>query len=390
MAKAKVGAGGGVSPAGEALAAELLAAEQQPVDLVDRLKQAEPETALAVVSALGRSRQPHASAILVAVAEAEAVLPSKLRKEARRELHRLRALGLEVPTPRPAGTVETTPARLARVVEAWASPSDGVGSRGLWLAAERPLGGIYAVGLILNDIVGMKACSVDETTRRRFHERLAQMRSSNPLPLVSLPPDYARQLVGEALELNRESGFTIPQEFQIYQRAIDEPAPPFERALVYQEIPATEVALNPELLEESPALLEEPELKGWFFGFDEVRGHALDLLQARQSQIVLSEQLKEEREQRIVASALRDVLTPAVQSGLRRRLEETAYIFLRTDRPRQARLALAAAQRLAEGATSLHPLLQAMMLTSLGLASEVETAQLPIELVRRSAYDPIE
>lgn len=389
MAKAKIGAGG-VSPAGEALAAELLAAEEEPAALVERLKEAEPGTALAVISALGRSRQPRAVGILLAVAESEAALPSRLRKEARRELHRLRALGLDVPPPRPQPAAEASPARLARAVEAWVSPSDGVGSRGLWLAAERPLGGIYAVGLILNDIVGMKACTVDETTRRRFRERLERLRSSNPLPLVSLPPDYARQLIGEALELNGESGFTVPREFQVYQRAIEDPAPPFERALVYQEIPATEVALNPELLEESPALLEEPELKSWFFGFDEVRGHALNLLQARQSQIVLSEQLKAEREQRILADALRDVVTPAVQRGLRRRLEETAYVFLRTERPHQARLALAAAQRLAEGATSLHPLLQAMMRTSLELASEVETAQVPLELVRRSAYDPVD
>lgn len=390
MAKGKGGAAGAVSPAGEALAAELLEMEQEPTALTDRLQEVGPDTGLAAVAALGRSREPRAATVLLAVAEAEAVLPSKLRKEARRELHRLRALGLQVPSPRPAAAAELAPARLARVVEAWASSSDGVGSRGLWLAAERPLGGIYSIGLVLNDIVGMKGCSVDESTRRRFQARLAQLRQASELPLVSLPPDYGRQLIGEALELNRESGFTIPQEFQIYQRAIEAPAPPFERALVYQEIPAAEVTLNPELLDETPALLEEPELRGWIFGFDEVRGYALDLLQARQSQIVLSEQLKQEREQRIIASALRDALTPAVQRGLRRRLEEMAYLFLRTERPRQARLAVAAAQRLAEGATSLHPLLQAMMRLSLELASQAETAQLPIELLQRSPYDPIE
>src|SRR5207249_3619080 len=111
----------------------------------------------------------------------------------------------------------------------------------------------------------------------------------------------------------------LPRGYQVYQRAIANPSRPFERALVYDEIPAAEVALNPEHLERSPDLLDEDELKGWFFGFDEVHRYALDLLQARQSQIVLSQQLQADRQGRIIANAIRDVVTPPIQRGLRRR-----------------------------------------------------------------------
>jgi hypothetical protein len=82
-------------------------------------------------------------------------------------------------------------------------------------------------------------------------------------------------------------------------------------------------------------------------------------------------------------------VTPPLQRGLRRRLEEMGYFFLRTDRARQAHLAVAAARRIEEGALTLHPLLQVMMGKSLELASEAETARVPIELLRRSPYDPI-
>jgi hypothetical protein len=240
-------------------------------------------------------------------------------------------------------------------------------------------------------VVGLKASSVTDTTRRRYREQLEAWKARQAhLSWVQLPTRYASQLVGEALDLNRESGFTVPKEFQLYQAAIRDLALPFERALVYTELPAAEVTLNPEFLEDSPELLEEEELKGWFFGFDEVHRYSLDLLQARQSRIVLSEQLQQERINGILANAIREVVTPPIQRGLQRRLEETAYVFLRSDRSLQARRAVAAAQQLREGALTLSPLLRAMMERSLEIAAEVETAKVPLDLVRRSPYDPIE
>jgi hypothetical protein len=375
------------------LAAEVLAAAgagEEAGGLAERIASAPPAEGRAAVLALGGSREPAAGPILAAVAEGRGGGSKELRKEARRGLHRLRAVGLEVPRPSGPPVVSPFAERPVVVVEAWGTISDGVGSRALWLTAERPLGGAYGVAVALNEIVGMKACLVEDTTRRRFAARIEEWRRGQPLTVVQLPNDYVPQLIGEALELNRESGFTIPREWLLRQQALAGLVRPFERAVVYDEIPAAEVALNPELLEESSGLLEEPELQGWFFGFDEVRSFALDMLQARQSQIVLSEQLQAERQQRIVANAIREVVTPPVQRGLTRRLEEAAFVFLRTERGRRARQALAAARRLGEGTLSLNPLLVAMMQKSLELASQVETAKIPIELVRRSPYDPIE
>jgi hypothetical protein len=303
------------------LATELLtaaAAGQGAAGLAERIVAAPPPEALAAVAVLGHSREAAAAPILVAIAEGLGGAPKELRKEARRELHRLRAQGLDVPRPSPPPPPSPTAARPAEAAEAWATAPDGIGSRALWLVAERPLGGVYAIGTVLNDVVGMKACTIDDTTRKRANERLARWKQRAGFDWVEIPPSYARQLIGEALELNHESGFTVPREYQIYQRAIGNPAQPFERALIYDEIPAAEVTLNPELLERSSELLDEEELKGWFFGFDEVHSYALDLLQARQSQIVLSEQLQAEREERVIANAIRDVVTPPIRRGLRR------------------------------------------------------------------------
>lgn len=387
-----------------ALVDELLAAAtagEDPAALAERLVAAGPTEVSAALEALGRSRNAAAAPIVSAVAEGRGGAPRELRKAARRELHRLRAVGIEAPRPSaarpsPAPTAE----RPAALVEAWASSSDGVGSRALWATLERPFGGVYGVAMVLNDIVGMKDCTVEETTRKRFTARMQEWRDRLDLPSLPIPLDYAPQLVGEALELNRESRFTVPREWLMNQRTLAGLAAPFREALVYREIPASEVALNPDLLAESPSLLEESELEGWFFGFDEVRRFAVDLRQARQSQIVLGEEMRAQRLQRIVLEAIREVVTAPVQRGLRRRLEEVAYLFLRTDRGRQARVALAAARRLADGPIAPHPLLEttfrphpflvAMLEKSLEFAIQAEArGGLPAGL-RRGPRDPID
>ena len=119
---------------------------------------------------------------------------------------------------------------------------DGSGSRLLSLVG-RPLGGVYGVFLILNDVVGLKAGEIRDTTRKHYRERLQQWKSSVNTTWVELPAHYAKQPIGEALELNRESGATVPREFQLYRQAIGDPVLPFERALVYQEISSGEIPL---------------------------------------------------------------------------------------------------------------------------------------------------
>lgn len=360
---------------------------QEPKELARRITSLPLNQALAVLVALGRSRQAPAGPVLQAIDDDAAL--KELRKEARRSLHRLRGAGVAVPrrVARPAGLPATE--QRAQIVEAWTSIADGVGSRVLGILASRPLGGMYFTAVLLNDVVGLKGCRLDETTRKRLRGDFPQWREDVGLPLVPVPPDYARQLLGEALELNGESGFPVPRGFEAYRRAIVEPTRPFEQALVYEDISAAEAKLNPELLKESPSLLDEPEMRSWFFGFDQVRTLALELLQASQSRIVLSEQLRAERQEGIVARAIRDVVDPPLRRGLRRRLEEAAYVLLKTDRSLQARRAVAAAQSMAEESLTLSPFLRALMERSLDLAGEVETAKVPVDLVRRSPYDPV-
>src|SRR5687768_4975657 len=141
------------TPEAQARLSELLSPPPQSVegsgqaasDAVTRFSAVAAETPggpLALIEVLGGSRDEAAGHVLAAVATAAP--DREQRKAARRALHRLRSTGIAVALPvaaepAPAASVPTeTPAPIRAVV----SPSDGVGSRLLWLLLERSHGGL--------------------------------------------------------------------------------------------------------------------------------------------------------------------------------------------------------------------------------------------------------
>jgi len=329
----------------EALLAE---AGEEAVPTVEQVAlTGEEATALPAIHALGTLRAPAAASALVRLADH---LPGKEQKKAaRRELARLRSQGISVAIERADASGVSTPLQPRAIpYRALASHVDGTGSRMLWLYADRPLGGAYLLSFVLNDLVGMKDFFVRDSTRKRLALREAEAREQTSISWVDLPVEYAQWLVQEAAALNTESGTTLPTEYQLWREVVGEPAQPPERPLVYETVSRFEVKMRPELLRESPRLFEEPELQGWFFSYQEVREYANELRRARESRLVLSNESEEQRQERVAGQAIRDLFTPALRRGLQRRLEETGYIFVRSERPLQARLAVAAAVEIAD------------------------------------------
>ncbi len=342
--------------------------------LVAELSAMDPRQAEKVLDALGRSRSPVAGPLLLIAGER---LPSKgLRKAARLGLHRLRAAGIAVEgPPRTAPVYRAAPAR-ARVYEAWATHIDGAGNRIVWMAAERPAGGIWLVRAFLNYESGLQNIVLEDSTRKKFPRELEDFRRRAPaITWVQLPPEYALGLVQEAASISQESGQPLPPAYAFYQEAVEGAARPLGQALVYRELNATGVRLHPQLLEDSPGLMEEPELSGWIFPEEEVRSYAVELLQARESPLVISEQASEEREERLVSRAIEQLFSPALRQSFRRRMEEMAYVFIKTGRPEQGRQALAVAIDLAsDRPLTLNPFVRELVSLSIEVAAERQFA----------------
>ena len=337
--------------------ATLLNAE--PAERESLLRAADADALSAALAVLGHTREPAAAEVLALIDDV--VDDRAIRKAARRELHRLRSTGVEPPAhaPQAMQTQTAQPAPLS-VSQAWATDIDATGSRALWLLAERPLGGVWFAALLLNDLTGLPEMSLIDTTRKRFQRELEDARRQ-PGTWVSLPGEYALHLAREAVDVTREIGAGLPTRYHAFQEVFGEAPGPPDRGLLFETISPVEVNFNPGWLDESPRLLGEPELGGWFVQMPpDLRARALEVARAPSVGLLVPGHTPEQQALSLVSDATREALTPKVRRAFRRRLEETSYIFLQTDRLSAARLAAAAALGLGEGGPSpdRHPLVR--------------------------------
>jgi hypothetical protein len=329
-----------------------------------------PRTLEAALHALAQRRGEAALAFVTSLAESAAT--KEARKAARRVLYRLGRAGIAPLPPRePRPVVERRPERALR---AWVSGVDGTGSRAVWIVIEGAFGGLALCALIVNDQVGILEVAGGAISKKRLEGELKSLRQSQKLPWLEWPPAPAAGLVAEALALHARLGTEPPPEFSrwrgFFQDAPDEPPPPMISAI----LSPAEVRGDPTLLDHSAELLELPELASWFVNPDVLQSEALELLQARESRLVLSDQIKAEREGAIVERVVERAFTADARRLWARRLTEMAWVLHATERPREARLAYATALALDDPGRSPHHLPFARGLAQRGLAYASDVA----------------
>jgi hypothetical protein len=297
-----------------------------------------------------------------------------VRRAAKRALYRLSQRGIAPPArPAPRPVVEYQPDRATR---AWISGIDGSGSRAAWILFEGGLGGARLCSLIVNDTVGIVEVAGGEITKKRLEAELVALRASQKLPWLETEPARGTGLVAEALALHRATGTSPPAAFGRWERL-------FETATVPAPPPLPPA--DPALVERSAELLELPELAGWFFEPEAVQADALELLAARTSRLVVSDQVKAERQDAIVDRVVERELTPEARRRWARRSAEMAFVFDATARPAPAALARAAAAQLADDGADArrHPLARGLAQRALELAGEVASGRLSAADVSR-------
>jgi hypothetical protein len=364
-------------PARPALAALLArggaptAADLAALDLLD---------AATLDAALAAFADEHGAAALPALTALGARgTERKVRRAARRALYRLEQRGITAATPAPAPIVGRRPARPAR---AWASGIDGTGSRATWIVFEGEYGALRLCSLILNDTAGILEVAGGDVTRKRLERELAELRASQKLPWVELAPAHAVSLVAAALALHRAAGTSPPPAFARWQPLFDAavPAPP--------PGPAGEV--DEARAERSAELLELPEMAGWFLEPERVQADAVDLLQARESRLVVSDQIRAEREEAIVRRVVERELDVPARRLWAGRLLEMSRVFEAAGRGEHAALARAAGDALLDegrDATRL-PFARALAARALDVAGEVSLGRLSAAEASRKPAGP--
>jgi hypothetical protein len=337
-----------------------------------------PFTAAVLDRALRELVRRHGAAVATLVrAIADGTAAKDIKKTARRAIYRLEQAGIAVrPSPSPAAPVVKIAAE--RPVRAWLSSIDGSGSRAVWILFEGGVGGQLSLcSLIVNDEVGILESAGGAITRRRLETELRSLRKDQKLPWVETDSARACALVQEALAWHARAGTNPPKEFARWRRffldAAAEPEP-------------TPAEMDPTALEHSAELLGLPEFAGWFVEPGRIQEATLAILQMRESRLVVSDQVKAERETAIVDGVIEQEFTGEARRRWSSRLSEMAFILRATGRGGPARLAESAAIALGdeERPARTIPLVRGLVVRGLEVGSEVALGRVKLDEVSRA------
>ena len=320
------------------------------------------------------------------------------RRAVRRALYRLEQSGLRPPRTAAAAPARPVVTRAAEhPVRAWLSGIDGSGSRAAWILFEGGLGGgLRLCSLILNDEAGIMDAAGGPIARKRLEAELRGLRESQKLPWVEVDGRRACALVADALALHERLGTVPPPEFARWRRLFAA-APPLQgevkpkasRTDTKEKLTAdmpSPVAATSNLLEASATLLDLPELMGWFIDPARVQHEALAMLQVRESRLVVSDQIKAEREASIVDGVVEAQFPDAARRRWAARLREMAEIFRITGRLEPAAMAEQTAAALADAArpATAIPFARALAARGIEMASEVALGRTRLADVSRT------
>ncbi|MGH7388266.1 MAG: hypothetical protein ACREM3_02250 [Candidatus Rokuibacteriota bacterium] len=339
----------------------------------------DPDALDAALAAFAAEHGAAAVPLLSALADQDA--GRGVRRAARRALYRLEQRGIRPPELGPPRPV-VAGRHHARAVRAWLSGVDGSGSRAAWILFEGDWGALRLCSLILNDVAGILDVAGGDVTKKRLDRELARLRAEQKLPWVEVEAARAVGLVTEALALHLTAGGAPPAAFSRWQTlfAGAAPAPP----------PAPAPA-NEALVERSAELLELSELAGWFLEPEAVQRDALERLQARESRLVVSDELRREREEALLRRVVERELDAGARRRWARRLLETALVLDAVDREEHAGLARAAAAALLDDDREAWriPFARGLATRALDVAGEVSAGRLSAaEVSRKPAARP--
>jgi hypothetical protein len=274
---------------------------------------------------------------------AETTADKETRKAARRALYRLQQAGI-APQERTA-PVETpeSDAEKADATRAYASAFDGAGNCLLFFVLPDPDGGSPSfLQLLMNDGEGVTSFNGQRTPRRDVEARIAQYEQQleQGLALAEVEADYGRWLLAEGRAISRRLRRETPPGLLDWLPRLGEPREDYSVAPIYAYFDTDAVRADTSLDRSAAALFALPWFDAWFFAVEEVLPWIQAWDQTGSSAIVLPENVKQERRERILTEAITTLMTPEMQATYVRRLQQSADILRRRGKEAAVKQAL--------------------------------------------------
>ena len=299
----------------------------------------------------------------------------------RRALYRLKARGLPVEEgdagTKPAGQGIFRP--VVTPSQGFMSVVDGSGSRVVWLAKPLQGGGRLLFQAVVSDDEGLMDFNAYELNLSSFRSYIREITGrALEFPVTEIPPGYASFLIDEAYRLRQSRNEEIPQEYPIHQRQISDGAeenrPSLKEALDEARMdPGGEVSA-----EEMKTLLGQPTFSNWVLSEEEASPYVEEVKALLDSQLIVSHEARREQLTAACRKATAALFPAERVERCAKRLEDTAYVLLKSEHRDLARSVAGVAKSLREldGDPAEHPFLYGMVFRSvLALLSK----EIPLE-----------
>ncbi len=277
----------------------------------------------------------------------ESTKDKNVRKEAGHALHKLRSFGIE-PEERaePAGEMPGL-ARTGKIEMAYASYYDAAGMRLLIMGIRPPGRPLFRMIWAISQEKGICDSYVTQLGKRGFEEWIDEFRMERE-GIFQIDPAHCRYLANEAYEKAAQSGASLPDGIGIYLETVKNMPDPPERPIIYElmEVATAKSDSTATLMSES--LLDLVECT-WPLGGEKVGEYAERVVEVLSSVIVTSDIVREERLQKIVDDYIAAEFSSEIRNAYRRRLEETAYLFVLDNKMDYARSAFSVALLMKSG-----------------------------------------
>lgn len=326
---------------------------------------------LSLAHTLGRWTSPEAGILLHRLASktsSRAVL-----KNIRKSIFRLKSQGLGVKEIGDSSPAIYRPPRLTPS-EGFVSSLDSVGTRLVWLVRPQLPQGVLAFHALVSDLQGIIDFHGFETSRKRFHEYLDSFKKEAPWDIVEADPDYCLGLMSEAVEINEKREQPPPGDFLKWRTGMGNASPLPLKPLIYLYLNEEEWKSRSDLVDRSGSLFQLPSFQAWFLEEEETKKYLPLLKEASESRLVLNPYQKEARVMDIYRQAVNELFDRERRALYRRRLEEMAYVLMKTGKKSEAQVSLAAALGMESqgGVLSTHPFLLELVKRSLAARLEEE------------------
>ncbi len=290
------------------------------------------------------------AAAILAVGEEGLSKPG--RKVLRRVRHVLRGRGVAVPEPPAPARVATLTTVEPDVSGAWLSKIDPSGVR-VALRIEDEPGGVRLFELLLDEGRGIAECAVYAPSRGKARQLVRRAEEARGLALAPVPVDAFRALVARC-EAAHPRDRVMPRGFLEFRShlvpasgAAETPGALAARALGDEP--------TPEALRRASELVREHQIGPWPPPQVEPLLEAAEKLRSTlESRIVVSEQQRQEQQERVYRDAARAVYGGARAPRTIALLAESAWSFWQLGKDGDARACLAAARALREAPDAEH------------------------------------